>query len=134
MEQKRRWVSAITAGVSPEGQKLYMNISKTINQVYKRFSKQANLQKTQIIKKNLFVGHLAWAKYSCIQRCYYQTSIQTRRCKWQSRFETIYVRKEIGGKISERSTKCIIRSDYVNNLCKKEIKTAKPKLFKNKIK
>lgn len=33
VEQKKRWVSALSAGVSPEGQKLYMVISKTINQV-----------------------------------------------------------------------------------------------------
>lgn len=33
VEQKKRWVSAISAGVSPEGQKLYMAISRTIDQV-----------------------------------------------------------------------------------------------------
>lgn len=32
-EQKKRWISAVSAGVSPEGQKLYMAIAKTINQV-----------------------------------------------------------------------------------------------------
>lgn len=119
MEQKRRWVSAITAGVSPEGQKLYMNISKTINQV-RHITKRRFVQKTSDANNTFsFAGDLAWAKHSCIQRCYYQTSIQTRRCKWQSRFETIYVRKKNGGKVSERSTKCIGRSDYVNSLCKK---------------
>lgn len=33
VEQKKRWVSAMSAGVCPEGQKLYMTISKTIDQV-----------------------------------------------------------------------------------------------------
>lgn len=31
VEQKKRLVSALAAGVSPEGQKLYMALSKTIN-------------------------------------------------------------------------------------------------------
>lgn len=30
VEEKKRLVSALTAGVSPEGQKLYMAITKTI--------------------------------------------------------------------------------------------------------
>jgi len=33
VEQKKRWVSAMSAGVSPEGQKLYMAIAKTISEV-----------------------------------------------------------------------------------------------------
>ncbi|XP_055316892.1 LSM12 homolog A-like [Sitodiplosis mosellana] len=32
-EQKERWISAMSAGVGPDGQKLYMAISKTIKQV-----------------------------------------------------------------------------------------------------
>lgn len=33
VEEKKRWLTAISAGVSPEGQKLYMAISKTIKEV-----------------------------------------------------------------------------------------------------
>jgi len=33
VEQKKRWISAMTAGVSPDGQKLFLAISKTIDEV-----------------------------------------------------------------------------------------------------
>lgn len=33
VEQKKRWVAAMNAGVSPEGQRLFMAIAKTIHEV-----------------------------------------------------------------------------------------------------
>lgn len=37
VEQKRRLVSALAAGVSPDGQKLFLAIAKTINEVINFF-------------------------------------------------------------------------------------------------
>lgn len=33
MEQRQRWADALAAGVSPEGQRLYMAVAKTLDQV-----------------------------------------------------------------------------------------------------
>lgn len=68
MEQRKRWVAAISAGVSPEGQNLYMAISKTINQV----SGGAHMTPSSANNFLLLlvpnrIGDLGWREYSCIQ-------------------------------------------------------------------
>lgn len=57
VEQKRRLVSALAAGVSPDGQKLFLAIAKTINEVINFFFFIQNF----LLINFIILGDMEWS-------------------------------------------------------------------------